>query len=110
MDMTFYFSKLKDSKIVAFVDVTLDEGVIVKGFRVVDGAKGLFAAVPSRVTTVDGKPRFWNQVAFTDTEVRDRFLSEILEQFHNWRETQPSPPAEAEEPAGLGRAVRPELE
>lgn len=36
-----------DSKLVAFFDIQTDEGIIVKGFKLVNGANGLFAGAPS---------------------------------------------------------------
>ncbi len=48
MNITFRLPRRRDSKILAFADVTVVEGIIVKGFRVVNGSKGVFAAVPSK--------------------------------------------------------------
>ena len=72
----------------AFADVTVSEGIVVRGFRVADGTNGVFAAVPSRPITVNGEQRFWNQVVFTSPEIRDRFLSELLEDYHRWRKNE----------------------
>ncbi len=44
------------SKVVAFASVTLDDILVVKGFRVVRGSEGLFVGMPSRRGT-DGKFR-----------------------------------------------------
>jgi len=85
MEMRFFSSKIRGSKILAFADVTLGEGIIMRGFRIVDGEKGLFAAVPSRSYTVDGSPRFVNQVVFATPELRDRILGEILAGYRRWR-------------------------
>ena len=54
-----------------------------------DGVNGLFAAVPSKPVTVNGERRFWNQVAFSSNEIRDRFLAELLEDYHRWRKNEP---------------------
>jgi len=87
MQMTFYPRDRKDGKIVAFADVVVAEGITIRGFRVVDGDNGLFVAVPSRSYTVDGETRFSNQVVFSTLEFRERFLSELLDGYHRWRET-----------------------
>ena len=87
MQVTFYPRKQKDGKIVAFADVVVTEGITVRGFRVVNGDNGLFAAVPSKSYSVDGETRFANQVVFTSLELRERFLSELLDGYHRWRET-----------------------
>ena len=92
MKVDFYPPKGRDTKILAFADVTLSEGVVVRGFRVADGSNGVFAAVPSKPFTVNGEKRFWNQVAFTSNEIRDRFLGELLEDYHRWRKSEAEHP------------------
>ena len=89
MEVTFYPRKQKEGKILAFADVVIAEGITVRGFKVVDGNSGIFAAVPSRPYTVDGKARYASQVSFSTQEVRDRFLSELLESFYLWQSSQP---------------------
>lgn len=86
MDMRFTTPKLTDTKIAAFADVTVAEGITVKGFRVVNGEHGLFVAVPARTYTVDGNPRFVNQVVFATAELRDRFFTEVLEGYKRWKQ------------------------
>ena len=90
MEAKFYESKNKASKIVAFADVHLGVGITVKGFRVVDGDKGLFAAVPSRTVSVDGETRYLNQVDFDSEKIREEFLSKLLEDYKVWTETRAS--------------------
>ena len=36
-----------DSKTKAFFDIETDEGIVIKGFKLIDGANGLFASAPS---------------------------------------------------------------
>lgn len=93
MHVQFHPSKLGQSKILAFADVTLSEGITVRGFRIVNGVNGLFVAVPSRAISVEGKQRFWNQVQFVSTEVRDRFMGELLERYGEWQDSGASPPS-----------------
>jgi len=99
MQVTFFPRKHKDGKIVAFADVVVTEGITVRGFRVVDGENGLFAAVPSKPYTVDGETRFANQVVFSTMQLREQFLSELLDGYHQWKETQ-----EEAETVGVGQA------
>jgi DNA-binding cell septation regulator SpoVG len=94
MEIRFYNPKIKETKILAFADVAVAEGVIVKGFKVIDGENGRFAAVPTKSITVQGSPRFINQVVFTTLEVRERFLGELLRAYERWRLTEPAPVAE----------------
>lgn len=86
MQASFYEPKYKDGKILAFADIDLADGVIVRGFRVVDGAKGLFAAVPTRGVVVSGQTRYMNQVVFARPELKERFLSELLEAYRLWQD------------------------
>lgn len=88
MEATFYPRKQKEGKILAFADVVVTEGITVRGFRIIDGDNGVFAAVPSRGYTVDGKSRFAKQVMFADPEHRESFLSELLDSFYRWQESQ----------------------
>ena len=86
MQTTFREPRYKDGKIVALVDVSFDEGIIVKGFRIVQSEKGLFAAVPSKPVVVEGQTRYVNQVGFATSELRKRVLAEILEAFALWEQ------------------------
>lgn len=88
MEATFYPCRQEGGKIIAFAAVVVTQGIIVRGFRIVDGENGLFAAVPSRVSNVEGKARFYDQVTFSDPEMRKRFLSELLDDYLHWLETQ----------------------
>lgn len=88
MKVDFYPPKGRDTKVLAYADVTVVEGVVIRGFRVTDGAKGVFASVPSKPFTVNGERRFWNQVKFTNEEIRERFLGELLESYYRWRKNE----------------------
>lgn len=103
MEAKFYEPRTKSGKIVAFADVTI-EGVVVKGFRVVDGENGRFAAVPSRPVTVSGQTRYWNQIDFTSKTLRERFLAELLEAYERWVEAGSKEPSAA----GSETEARPE--
>ena len=84
MQAKFYEPKFKDGKILAFADVDLAEGVTVRGFRVVNGDKGLFAAVPSKPVNVEGQTRYMNQVVFAETSKREEFLADLLKAYERW--------------------------
>ena len=86
MQAKFYEPKNKDGKIQAFADVDIVEGVTVRGFRVVNGDNGLFAALPSRPVTVDGQTRYMNQLVFADGDRREAFLKELLAAYASWRD------------------------
>jgi DNA-binding cell septation regulator SpoVG len=97
MEAKFHESKNKASKILAFADVSLTGGVTVKGFRVVNGEKGLFAAVPSRPVNVDGETRYINQVDFDSDTIREQFLTKLLDDYKAW--------TSARQPAGETNAT-----
>ena len=82
----FYEPKYKDGKIVAFADIELAEGITIRGFRVINGANGLFAAVPSRPVTVDGQTQYMKQVVFDTNDHRDEFLAKLLLDYEAWRQ------------------------
>ena len=84
MKATFTLPKTKAGRILAFVDVELLDGVIVKGFRVHRKDEGIAAAVPMRSFLVGGQTRWMNQVVFESPEVRDRFLASIVKKFQKW--------------------------
>jgi DNA-binding cell septation regulator SpoVG len=84
MNATFYEPRYRDGKILAFADVDVADGVIVRGFRLVRGERGLFATVPSRAFQADGRTRYYAQVSFSSSEVRERFLAQLLEAYEQW--------------------------
>jgi DNA-binding cell septation regulator SpoVG len=87
MDASFYEPKYKkDGKIVAFADVDVADGIIVKGFRVMRGEKGLFASVPSKSFTVEGRTRYAPQVQFASPDLRTRFLAGLLDAYQKWED------------------------
>lgn len=87
MDASFYEPKYKkDGKIVAFADVDVAGGLIVRGFRVMRGEKGLFASVPSKSFIVEGRTRYAPQVLFSTPELRTRFLEKLLDAYRKWED------------------------
>jgi DNA-binding cell septation regulator SpoVG len=83
METTFYPSKV-DGKVLAFADVEVARGIMVRGFRVVNGKKGLFASAPQKPYVVGGETRWSSQVLFLDPDVKERFLAEILDAYQRW--------------------------
>ncbi len=63
-----------DSKLKAFVDLSLD-GVIIKGLRIVSGSSGLFVGMP-RHQGKDGK--WYNTVYPATKEIQQRINSLVL--------------------------------
>ena len=66
-----------DSKLKAFADVSFS-GVVIKGFSVVDGSKGLFVSMP-RHQGKDGKWR--DTVTPTTKELKQQLTEVVLEAY-----------------------------
>jgi stage V sporulation protein G len=62
-----------DSKIKAFADISF-AGVVVKGFRLVSGQKGLFVSMPRH----QGKDGKWYDTVIPSTKELRAFLTEIV--------------------------------
>lgn len=59
------------SSMKAFATVIIDGLVEINGFRVIEGARGLFVACPSKPSNTpgpDGKPQYFDDVRFTDAD------------------------------------------
>lgn len=70
----------RNGKIKAVASVTFDNEFVVHDIKVLEGAKGLFIAMPSRKTS-DGEYR---DIAHPiKTELRDSMQSAILEEYRN---------------------------
>lgn len=69
---------LADSgKTKAICDLVFDDALRVKGIRVVDGEKGLFAAMPSRKKGEE----YENILQIPDEALRDKVRSKVLEAY-----------------------------
>jgi DNA-binding cell septation regulator SpoVG len=83
MEANFYPSRY-DGKVLAYADVEVVKGIMVRGFRVVNGKNGLFASAPQKPFVVGGETRWASQVLFSDSELKERFLAEILDAYRLW--------------------------
>ena len=66
-----------DSKLKAFADVSIS-GIVLKGFGVVNGSKGLFVSMP-RQKGKDGK--WYNTVLPETKELKDQLAQVVLEAY-----------------------------
>ena len=62
------------SKLKAFVDLSIGDSLIVKGFKVVEGEKGLFVGMPSQ----PGKDGKWYEAAFPTSKEKRQEISELI--------------------------------
>ncbi|MBF0510773.1 MAG: septation protein SpoVG family protein [Candidatus Omnitrophica bacterium] len=68
----------QESRIKAFVDLGVNDALVIKGLRVVQGKKGLFVAMPSE----QGKnERWYERVQCVDKDVRSMISSKVLESY-----------------------------
>ncbi len=69
-----------DTRMKANVSVTIDNGFVVHGIRVIEGREGLFVAMPSRKTSTGQHRDIAHPIS---KEVRKMFEDAILEAYNN---------------------------
>lgn len=68
----------KDSRVKAFVDLGINDVLLIKGLRVVEGKKGLFVSMP----TEQGKnERWYERVRCLDQDFRSLVSQKVLEAY-----------------------------
>src|SRR5476651_2530203 len=67
---------IKEGNLKAYVDISIDDAIIVKGFKVMDGKNGLFVAMPSVQNKRDEK--YYETVSCNNTEVKDDLSNTVL--------------------------------
>ena len=65
----------KDSKLKAFVDITICDCFVVKGFKVVDGSKGIFVGMPS---TQNQTTKKWDDTAFPINSETRKYIQDTI--------------------------------
>jgi stage V sporulation protein G len=59
----------------AFVDLSINDVLVIKGLRVIQGQKGLFVSMPQE----QGKDKRWyDSIRCLSTEIRDRINEKVL--------------------------------
>lgn len=73
-----------NSKTKAFIDLVLDDTLIIKGLTLVEGKKGLFLSFPS----TKGKDRnYYNSVYSLDKEWRDLLQDACVKKYNDCNQT-----------------------
>lgn len=67
-----------NSKTVAFFDIQTQEGITIKGFRVVNGSKGLFISAP----TEKGKDEKYYETVILPKEMKESLEKLALEEYN----------------------------
>lgn len=73
----YKFEENSNNKIVAYFDLQTPDGVILKGFKVVNGVKGLFVSVPSE----KGKDEKYHETVILPKEMKSELEKIALEEY-----------------------------
>lgn len=71
------------NRVRAFVDLSVNNTLIIKGLRVIDGDKGLFVSMPSELGKND---RWYEKVRCLDKAVQEKITQKVLEAYQDHRE------------------------
>ena len=66
-------------KLRAFFDITTDEGFVIKGFKLVEGANGLFVGFPS----AKGADNEYRDTVYANKEVKANVLNMVLDVYES---------------------------
>lgn len=67
-----------NSKTLAFFDIQLDNGIIIKGFRIINGSKGLFISAPDE----KGKDGKFHETVILPREMKSDLEKIALEEYN----------------------------
>ena len=74
-------------KLRAFFDLRTNEGIVVKGFKIVEGINGMFVGMPSQ----KGKEEEYFDTVFMDQGLREELSQVALEAYNNPSFSNPIP-------------------
>ena len=82
------YKREDDSKVKANVSVVIDDAIVVKDIRIVEGSKGLFVAMPSREKRVknadaNAKKEYIDIAHPISAEARETLINAIMEAYEN---------------------------
>jgi stage V sporulation protein G len=70
------------SRLKAFVDLGINDALLIKGIRIVEGEKGLFVSMPQE----QGKDDKWyDRVRCLNNDVRQLISQKVLEAYENYK-------------------------
>ena len=71
-----------ESKTKAFFSIETDKGVVIRGFKLVQGTNGLFMSNPSHYSEKDQK---WFDDVYIPREIKDPLEQEAIQQYNNYQ-------------------------
>ncbi len=83
-------------KIMAYFDLRTSDGLVVKGFKLLDGDRGYFIGMPSQKGKDD---KYYDQV-FCDQDVKEQILELALDAHGGIQEQRQAAPPPTEAPPG----------
>lgn len=75
-DVRVYLFNGENSSLKAFASITIDDEIVIKGLRIVDGNRGLFIAFPSTYSEKDDE--YYDNVFPIKKETRDYITEQVL--------------------------------
>ena len=93
-------------KLRAFFDVKTNEGIVIKGFKLVEGVNGLFVGMPSQ----KGKDDEFFDTVFMERETRDRLNDLAMDEYNNPSSTPESVSAEKVSTSDTGSDEPPQID
>ena len=72
---------IKEGNLKAYVDLSIDDAITIKGFKVMDGKNGLFVLMPSVKNNTN--ERYYETVTCNNTEVKDDISNTVLVAYKN---------------------------
>lgn len=75
-DVRVYLFNGENSSLKAFASITIDDELVIKGLRIVDGNRGLFIAFPSTYSEKDDE--YYDNVFPIKKETRDYITEQVL--------------------------------
>lgn len=76
--------KLKGKgKLIGVANIVVENYIVLKGIRIIDGERGRFIAMPSRIDNRFKEPRFREHFHPINQEARDMLTNAILKAYDN---------------------------
>ena len=92
-----------DRPLKAFADIIVNDCLLIKGIRVLDGRSGLFVSMPRE----QARDRKWyDTIRCLTQEIRDDITNVVLDAYNEVEPTDEKDPPEPETPKSLGEQLR----